>query len=146
MDTVGGWLPARVTLSPFDESHPIVGWLDPDLRAAIQDAAKAAEKDGIDMRVNSGWRSKGFQQRLFADGVRSYGSVDAARQFVASPETSKHITGEAVDIGPVEADRWLITNGPEFGLCQTYANEIWHFELTAVDGRCPPMKPNAAAG
>lgn len=144
-DTVGGWLPDGRTLSPFDVSNPIVGWLDPALLTAIQNASKKAEADGIDIRINSGWRSKGFQQRLFDDGVRTYGSVDAARKFVASPDTSMHVQGKAVDIAPVEADRWLIANGRQFGLCQIYANEIWHFEL-AVDERrqCPPLKPNVA--
>ncbi|ULE35736.1 M15 family metallopeptidase [Mycobacterium sp. IDR2000157661] len=145
-DTVGGWLPDGRTLSPFDVDHPIVGWLDPALRTAVQDAARRAAADGIEMRITSGWRSKGFQERLFADGVATYGSVEAAREFVASPEKSKHITGEAVDIAPFAADRSLIANGAPFGLCQIYANEIWHFELAAVDGRCPPLKPNAAAG
>ncbi len=144
-DTVGGWLPDGRTVSPFDTEHPIVEWLDPALREAVQKAARSAETDGIEMRISSGWRSKGFQERLFADGVIKYGSVGAAREFVASPEKSKHVTGQAVDIGPVEADKWLIANGREFGLCQVYANEIWHFELAAVDGRCPPLKPNAAA-
>ena len=64
------------------------------------------------MRITSGWRSKGFQQRLFDDAVRTYGSVDIARQFVASPDVSKHVVGQAVDIAPVEADKWLIRNGP----------------------------------
>ncbi|WP_448441131.1 M15 family metallopeptidase [Mycolicibacterium sp. XJ2] len=144
-DTVGGWLPDNRTVSPFDTEHPIVKWLDPALREAVQKAARSAEDDGIKMRITSGWRSKGFQERLFDDGVVRYGSVQAAREFVASPEKSKHVTGEAVDIGPVEADKWLITNGRRFGLCQIYANEIWHFELAVVDGRCPPLKPNAAA-
>jgi D-alanyl-D-alanine carboxypeptidase len=144
-DTVGGWLPDGRTLSPFDVSHPIVGWLDPLLLSAIQEAARAAAADGIDMEITSGWRSKGFQQRLFDDGVRTYGSVNAAREFVASPEVSKHVEGQAVDIAPVDADRWLIRNGSKFGLCQIYANEIWHFELAADEqGRCPPLKPNAA--
>ncbi|KUI14081.1 peptidase M15 [Mycobacterium sp. GA-1285] len=144
-DTVGGWLPDDRTVSPFDADTPIVEWLDPALREAVQKAARSAEAEGIEMRITSGWRSKGFQERLFDDGVVRYGSVQAAREFVASPEKSKHVTGEAVDIGPVEADRWLIANGREFGLCQIYANEIWHFELAVVDGRCPPLKPNAAA-
>jgi D-alanyl-D-alanine carboxypeptidase len=145
-DTVGGWLPDGRTLSPFhDVSHPAIAWLDPSLLKAIQDAARSAAADGIDMKITSGWRSKGFQQRLFDDAVRDYGSVDIARQFVASPEVSKHVTGEAVDITPVDADRWLISNGPQFGLCQIYANEIWHFELVADEhGNCPPLKPNAA--
>lgn len=142
---MGGWLPDGVTLSPFDLANPIVGWLDPALLRAIQNASKSAEAEGIDIRISSGWRSKGFQQRLFDDAVRNYGSVDAARKFVASPEVSMHVQGKAVDIAPVEADTWLIANGRQFGLCQIYANEIWHFELATDDrGQCPPLKPNAA--
>ena len=144
-DTVGGWLPDDATLSPFDTANPIVGWIDPALLGAVQRAARAAQAEGIEMRISSGWRTKGFQQRLFADGIQRYGSLEAAKEFVASPEKSNHVTGTAVDIAPVEADLWLIANGPRFGLCQIYANEIWHFELAAVDGRCPPLKPNAAA-
>jgi zinc D-Ala-D-Ala carboxypeptidase len=144
-DTVGGWLPDGQTLSPFDVSHPIVEWLDPALLKAIQDAGRKAEADGIDIEITSGWRSKGFQQRLFDKGVVDYGSLDIARQFVALPDVSKHVEGKAVDIAPVEADQWLIRNGSKFGLCQIYANEIWHFELATDDqGRCPPLKPNAA--
>jgi hypothetical protein len=144
IDTYGGWLPDGVTLSPFDMANPIVGQLDPALLIAVQDAARASAAEMIDMRINSGWRSKGFQQRLFDDAVRSYRSLDIAREFVASPDTSKHVEGKAVDIAPVEADKWLIANGPRFGLCQIYANDIWHFELAADQGRCPPLKPNAA--
>lgn len=144
-DTFGGWLPDGVTLSPFDVSNPVIAQLDPLLLKAVQDAARSAEAEGIKMRITSGWRTKGFQQRLFDMGVVQYGSVDAARQFVASPEVSKHVVGEAVDIAPVDADKWLIRNGPRFGLCQIFANEIWHFELaTDEQGRCPPLKANAA--
>jgi hypothetical protein len=146
-DTVGGWLPDGTMLSPFDVSNPIVGWLDPALLQAVQDAARAAAAEGIDMQINSGWRSKGFQRRLFEAAISMYGSVDATREFVATAEVSKHVEGKAVDIAPVEADKWLIRNGSRFGLCQIYANEIWHFELaTDEHGRCPPLKPNAAAG
>ena len=123
----------------------MIAWLDPPLLAAIQKAARGAKADGVDVQIASGWRTKGFQQRLFDDGVRTYGSVGAAQQFVASPDTSRHVVGKAVDIGPVEADTWLIRNGSRFGLCQIYANEIWHFELAADEnGNCPPLRPNAA--
>ena len=144
-DSYGGWIADGQTLSPFDTSNPAVTQLDSALLTAVQDAARTAKEQGIDLRVNSGWRSKGFQQRLFDDAVRTYGSVEVARQFVASPEVSKHVVGQAVDVAPVDADKWLISNGAKFGLCQIYANEIWHFEL-AVDaqGNCPPLRPNAA--
>lgn len=145
VDTTGGWLPDGTMLSPFDVSNPILSQLDPALLQAVQEAARAAEAQGVQLRVTSGWRSKGFQQRLFDNAVVSYGSVGAAAEFVATPEVSKHVTGQAIDIGPVEADTWLIANGSRFGLCQIYANEIWHFELAAdVNGNCPPLRPNAA--
>ncbi|GFG48681.1 peptidase M15 [Mycolicibacterium agri] len=144
-DTVGGYLPDGKTLSPFDVADPVIGRLDPALLAAVQNAARDAAADGIEMEINSGWRTEGFQQRLFDDAVRTYGSVAAAAEYVASPQTSRHVTGQAVDVGPPEADNWLIRNGSRFGLCQIYANEIWHFELAADhNGNCPPLKPNAA--
>ncbi len=144
-DTIGGYLPDGQTLSPFDPANPVIAWLEPALLTAIQQAARTAKDDGIDVQITSGWRTKGFQQRLFDDGVRTYGSVEAAQQFVASPDTSRHVAGKAVDVGPVEADNWLIRNGSQFGLCQIFANEIWHFELAAdEDGKCPPLRPNAA--
>ncbi len=145
VDTTGGWLPDGVLLSPFDAANPILSQLDPSLLSAVQEAARAAEAEGVEMSVASGWRSKGFQQRLFDDAIATYGSVEVAAQFVATPEVSKHVTGQAVDIGPPEADRWLIANGNRFGLCQIYANEIWHFERAAdAQGNCPPLRPNAA--
>ncbi len=97
------------------------------------------------MTITSGWRSPEFQRRLLDDAVLTYGSVDIARQFVATPEVSKHVIGQAVDIGGVDADHWLIANGARFALCQIYANELWHFELaTDPFGICPPLLPNAA--
>ncbi len=144
-DEYGGWIPDGQTLSPFDTSNPAVGRLDPALLTAVQQAAAAAKQQGVDLRINSGWRSRGFQQRLFDEAVQRYGSPDIARQYVASPDESKHVVGQAVDVAPVQADNWLIRNGTQFGLCQIYANELWHFEL-AVDpqGNCPPLRPNAA--
>ena len=95
--------------------------------------------------MTSGWRSPEFQQRLFDDAVAQYGSTDVASQYVASPQVSKHVLGKAVDVGSADADAWLIRNGSEFGLCQIYANEIWHFELASDYGDiCPPLRPNAA--
>jgi zinc D-Ala-D-Ala carboxypeptidase len=145
VDTYSGWIPEGQTLSPFDVSNPALAQPEQSLLNAVQDAARAAASQGVDLRITSGWRSKGFQQRLFDDAIAQYGSVDIARQFVASPDMSKHVVGQAVDVAPVDADMWLIRNGAQFGFCQIYANELWHFEL-AVDqqGNCPPLRPNAA--
>lgn len=132
-------------LSPWDVANPSVGNLTPGLLAAVQQAATAAAAEGIAMTITSGWRSPEFQQQLLNDAIASYGSLAAARQYVQTPEHSKHVRGQAVDIGGVEADYWLIANGARFGLCRIYANELWHFEL-AVDvmGNCPPLLASAA--
>ncbi len=135
-----------VAISPFDVADPSIGRLDPALLTAIQNAATAAAAEGVTMTVTSGWRSPEFQQRLLDDAVASYGSVAIARQYVQTPSASKHVIGQAVDVGGPGADQWLIANGSRFGLCQIYANELWHFELVAdALGNCPPLLPNAAA-
>jgi zinc D-Ala-D-Ala carboxypeptidase len=97
------------------------------------------------MTITSGWRSPAFQQRLLENAVQTYGSLAAARQYVQTPTMSKHVIGKAVDVGGAGADQWLIANGYRFGLCQIYANELWHFELaTDAMGTCPAVLPNAA--
>ena len=145
VDADDGSLAADRALTPFDVQNPAIGRLDPRLLTAIQQAATAASAEGILMTITSGWRSPEFQRRLLDDAVLSYGSVDIARQYVATPEGSKHVIGAAVDVGGVDADHWLIANGARFGLCQIYANELWHFELAADPfGTCPPLLPNAA--
>ena len=54
------------------------------------------------------------------------------------------MTGHAVDVGPLDAQFWLIERGAEWGLCQIYANERWHFEVaTDPGGKCPALLPAA---
>lgn len=132
-------------LSPWDVANPAVGNLEPVLLAAVQQAASAAAADGVTMTITSGWRSPEFQQQLLDDAVSTYGSIAAARQYVQTPQRSRHVLGQAVDIGGAGADQWLIAHGARFGLCQIYANELWHFELAAdAAGNCPVLLPNAA--
>jgi LAS superfamily LD-carboxypeptidase LdcB len=101
--------------------------------------------DGVRLTVTSGWRSKAHQQRLFAEGVVRYGSEEDASRWVSTPDNSAHVTGDAVDIGPTDAAEWLSQHGAEYGLCQTFANEIWHYELTVtMVGRCPEMLPDSS--
>ena len=126
--------------------RPAIARLDPDLRAAVVAAAADAKADGIRLSVTSGWRSKAHQERLLEDAVQRYGSVSAALHWVSTPDTSAHVTGDAVDIGPNRAaDAWLSEHGADYGLCQMFANEPWHFELaTSPGGDCPPMLPDSS--
>jgi hypothetical protein len=140
-----GYLPVGQTVSPFDDDLPAVENLDPDLLAAVQLAATAARADGVELRITSGWRSTRYQQALLDDAIATYGPVEA-RKRVATPERGKHVTGDAVDIGPTDAADWLGRHGDDHGLCQTYANEMWHYELaTEPGGTCPPQHSDATA-
>lgn len=141
LDEGDGDIPDGVAVSVFDEEIPAVGKLDPDLLDALRRAATDAEADGIGLRVESGWRSPEYQQRLSQDAVAEYGSQEEAARWVATAETSAHVSGEAVDIGPSDAAAWLSEHGSAYGLCRIYGNEPWHYELRpdAVDDGCPPM-------
>ena len=140
-----GYVADGEELSPFADVPAITG-LDDALRTAVQDAARAAAADGIELHVSSGWRSAAYQQQLFDAAVAEYGSPEAARQWVLGPDESAHVTGDAVDIGPTDAMYWLSWHGADHGLCQTYANEIWHFELAVEPGgECPASAADPTA-
>lgn len=139
-----GVVPDGVTV--FDDESPAVVNLDPDLLRAVRLAAKVAAADGIVFIVNSGWRSPAYQEQLMSEAIAEYGSAEEAARWVASVEASAHVSGDAVDIGPVDAAAWLAQYGAAFGLCQIYENEPWHYELRpdAVTAGCPPMYPDAS--
>ena len=133
---------ADVTLA--DDAVPAIARLDPALRDALREAETDAAHDGVSFRITSGWRSAEYQQWLLDEAIELYASEEVARQFVATPDRSAHVTSDAVDIAPLDAQLWLIEHGARYGICQTYANERWHFELaTERGGACPPMMADA---
>jgi zinc D-Ala-D-Ala carboxypeptidase len=125
----------------FDDEIPGVANLDHDLLGALRKAATDAAGGGVEFFVNSGWRSPEYQDQLLREAVSEYGSEEEAGRWVATAETSPHVSGDAVDIGPFDATAWLSERGAEYGLCQIYSNEPWHYELRpeAIDHGCPPM-------
>ncbi len=100
-----------------------------------------AADDGIAVTVDSGWRTPEHQQQLLDEAIVKYGSQAEAARWVATPNRSAHVSGDAVDIGPAEATAWLSANGARYGLCQIYGNEPWHYELRTDAGEqgCPPL-------
>ena len=125
----------------FDNEIPGVAKLDSALRAALRQAATAAADQGVEFVVESGWRSSAYQEHLLQDAVLKYGSEAEAARWVATPSTSAHVSGDAVDIGPSAAAAWLSEHGAAHGLCQIYGNEPWHYELRpdAVAHGCPAI-------
>ena len=125
----------------FDDEIPGVANLDADLLGALRQAATDAAGDGVEFLVDGGWRSPEYQEQLLHEAVSKYGSEAEAARWVATPDTSAHVSGDAVDIGPSDATAWLSEHGAAYGLCQIYGNEPWHYELRpeAGDHGCPPM-------
>ena len=124
----------------FDDL-PAVANLDPDLLDALRQAATDAAADGVTFSVNSGWRSPEYQDQLLQEAIAEYGSAAEAARWVATADTSPHVQGGAVDVGQWDGTAWLSEHGAEYGLCQIYVNEPWHYELRpeAVDGGCPAV-------
>jgi LAS superfamily LD-carboxypeptidase LdcB len=106
----------------------------------------AAEGAGVKFDIESGWRSPEYQEQLLHEAVSKYGSEEEAARWVATPNTSAHVWGDAVDIGSPDAMAWLSEHGAKYGLCQIYRNEPWHYELRseAIDHGCPPMYADPA--
>ncbi|MEV0069878.1 M15 family metallopeptidase [Amycolatopsis sp. NPDC050768] len=103
--------------------------LDPTLLTAFRRAATDAAAQGVEIFVNGGWRSPEYQEWLLAEAVVRYGSAAEAARWVAPPDTSAHVSGRAVDVGPSGARVWLSEHGARYRLCQFYRDEPWHYEL-----------------
>ena len=137
---IAGWGPTE-EVAPVEASPTS---LSPEIVARFDAAAQAARADGIELGIRSGWRSAEEQRRLYDDAVAEHG-VEEARRTVLPPEHSAHVAGMAIDVSPYAGATWLEARSEEFGLCRTYANEWWHFEVTGKVGeRCPDLKPDAS--
>jgi hypothetical protein len=137
-----GVVPEGVTV--FDDEYSAVAKLDPALLGALREAATDAGRQGVTLYVDTGWRSARYQEQLLRHAISKYGSEAEAARWVATPNTSPHVSGDAVDIGHAAATAWLSRHGATYGLCQIYRNEPWHYELRpeAIDDGCPRMYPD----
>ncbi|MFF2053566.1 M15 family metallopeptidase [Leifsonia sp. NPDC058194] len=137
LDDADGYIPDGSSLS-LDSDKPAVRHLTPALLDALREAQSVAAERGTEITIADGWRSERYQEHLFAVAVAQYGSEEEASRWVKRGQDSAHVTGDAVDIATADAMDFLNRFGAEWGLCQVYANEMWHFELrTEPGGECP---------
>ncbi|WP_275788563.1 D-alanyl-D-alanine carboxypeptidase family protein [Pararhizobium gei] len=143
----GGRLPATPT--PGASSSTKAG--DTDLRNYLAPGRGAAHVDGLasafeakltkmienlpdhlkgQVTINSGFRSVERQEQLWQQALEKYGSVEAARKWVAPPGNSQHNKGNAADLGygSDQAKQWAHQNAGQFGLSFPLGNEDWHVE------------------
>jgi Transglycosylase SLT domain/D-alanyl-D-alanine carboxypeptidase/Putative Flp pilus-assembly TadE/G-like len=99
----------------------------PDVASAFDRMAAAAQADGVDLIVVSGFRSDAEQAELFA--------AHPDPQWVAPPGQSLHRCATELDLGSEAAYGWLAANASRFGFVQRYSWEAWHY---GFDGGPPP--------
>jgi len=138
---------------PLGETEIIEGTkrpkeINPLVLARFLSAQAAAKELGIELSIDSGYRSLEKQNYLYQRAIKTYKSADEAIKWVLPENLSRHPWGLALDVN-LNHDKsgasWLEANGATFGLCRVYVNEWWHFEpLTAPGGICPPLLPDAS--
>ncbi|MBR7835812.1 D-alanyl-D-alanine carboxypeptidase family protein [Actinospica durhamensis] len=150
-------LPAAFLVAPRRARHVACQWaltarfpaedldgLTPATRAAFEAArAEALWGHGELVGLTDGYRDAHAQARLFAEAVRRFGSAKLATKWILPPDESRHVTGTALDVRPIEGARWLEQHGARHHLYRVYDNEWWHFEYRPA-GR-PPRLPDPSA-
>ena len=138
---------------PLGETEIVEGTDRPDeinplVLARFLSAQAVAKELGIELSIDSGYRSPEKQNYLYQRAIKTYKSAEEAIKWVLPSDLSRHPWGLALDVN-LNHDKsgasWLEANGATFGLCRVYVNEWWHFEpLTAPGGICPPLLPDAS--
>jgi len=90
----------------------------------FDDMVAAAKKDGVNITITSGARSREEQEKLYAAYKNGTGNL------AAKPGTSNHESGDALDLGPPSAYSWLKQNAGQFGFKNGIPSEPWHWSLT----------------
>ncbi len=88
---------------------------------------QAAARDGVNIRISSGFRTNAEQQRLY----NCYRNCNCNNcNLAARPGYSNHQSGHALDLNTHEAGvlNWLNNNGAAFGFARTVPSENWHWE------------------
>ena len=132
-----GAMPDGVTV--FDEQHPGVVNLDPDLLHALRERRRMPLTTASSSSSTAAGAPRSTRISSSVRRSPTYGSEEEAARWVATADTSAHVSGDAVDIGSSDATAWLSEHGAQYGLCPIYDNEPWHFELRpeAIDQGCP---------
>lgn len=131
----GGKSIGTITVVNIGEGH----YLRADAAEAFGQLKSLAEADGVDLHVDSAFRSMNEQQRLYR--LHLFGELSTP---VAKPGHSNHQSGIALDIAVHRSNtssvyKWLDANAPPLGWHNVGARfrdpEYWHWEFTP-----PPPK------
>ena len=121
---------------------------------AMMEMFEQARLDGIDLKVESAYRSMNYQSRIFVRMLNEGRNFDDIVRYVAPPGYSQHMLGTAMDFFPsnwefaeTEQYRWLQENGGKFGFEESYSKnnlyhmpwEAWHWNYIGVPDNVDEM-------
>lgn len=100
---------------------------------AFAQMKNAAERVGVSLHVNSGFRTQAGQREVFDLYRRGRGPL------AARPGFSNHQSGFALDLDTrsPKVRAWLGRHASRFGFVRTVAGENWHFEFRDKPVRVP---------
>jgi D-alanyl-D-alanine carboxypeptidase len=117
-------------------------YLRADAREALVTMSRAAAQQGIQLLIDSGYRSRTYQEGIIRRRLLAGRSIEEILQYVAPPGYSEHQTGRAIDLVPSDgsfaespAYAWLTRHAAEYGFRESYPHraeeavawEPWHW-------------------
>ncbi len=111
--------------------------------AQLERMAAAAREAGINLQVDSGYRSAAYQRDIYERRMGEGQSFERIARHTAPPGYSGHALGTAVDFHPsssgfqkTQAYQWLKQHAKDYGFYETYFKgnafgmtwEPWHWE------------------
>ncbi len=139
-----------VTIASEYRNNNYVTDIHKDVYPYVEAMVSAAQKDGVDLRVWSPFRSYAIQNDLFRKQVeRAGGDEDLAATVVARPGTSEHNTGLCADFNMASDTfettpmfTWMQENAEDYGFILRYPKdktditgviyESWHWRFVGI--------------
>ena len=140
-----------VEIDPEYRNNNYVTQIHEDVYPYITAMVANAQKDGVDLKVWSPFRSYAIQQDLFQKQVdRVGGDEDLAATVVARPGTSEHNTGLCADFNMAsdafentQMYTWMTENAADYGFIMRYRkdkqpltgviHESWHWRFVGIN-------------
>jgi len=104
---------------------------------AFRTMARAASRQGVDLRVRSGFRTYAKQAELYKQYRRGEGNLAAPAGF------SNHESGRALDLYVTDhkAFDWLQAHAVTYGFHRTVPGEAWHWEYLGDEDKDAIARP-----
>ena len=140
-----------VEIDPQYRNNNYVTQIHEDVYPYITAMVANAQKDGVDLRVWSPFRSYAIQKDLFQKQVTKWGGDEAkAASIVARPGTSEHNTGFCADFNTsndwfenTKMFSWMKENAEDYGFILRYPKdkinetgviyESWHWRFVGIN-------------